>query len=201
MRHEGEVSDDDLMRRTAAGDRDAFAAVYRKHHSVVFRFARLMTGSNETAEDIVQEVFLGLMRGASRYDPARASLTTYLYGSARHQIRRRLLRDRLFVSLDDSGSDLCPAHVVGSAVEELSRERDVREMRRAILALPSKYREVIVLCDLQDVSYADAASALSCAIGTVRSRLHRARQLLTQKLQRSRACALVPARPTVRCEV
>ncbi|HEY1307546.1 MAG TPA: RNA polymerase sigma factor [Vicinamibacterales bacterium] len=189
------------MRRTAAGDREAFAAVYRKHHSVVFRFARLMTGSNDTAEDIVQEVFLGLMRGASRYDPGRASLTTYLYGSARHQIRRRLLRDRLFVPLEDSASDLCAASVGGSAVEELSREHEVREMRRAILALPSKYREVIVLCDLQDVSYADAASALSCALGTVRSRLHRARQLLTQKVQRSRACALVPGRPTVRCEV
>src|SRR5262245_63128511 len=115
MRHEGEVSDDDLMRRTAAGDRDAFAAIYRKHHSVVFRFARLMTGSNDTAEDIVQEVFLGLMRGAARYDPARASLTTYLYGSARHPNRRRLLRDRLLYLLDDRGSDLRTARIGSSA--------------------------------------------------------------------------------------
>ena len=90
MRHEGTDADGDLMRRTAAGDREAFALLYRRHHAAVFRFARLMTGSNEAAEDVVQEVFLGLMRGAERYDPARAMLTTYLYGAARRQIRRRL---------------------------------------------------------------------------------------------------------------
>ena len=200
MRDGHAVSDDDLMRRTAAGDRDAFAAVYQKHHAVVFRFARLMTGSNDTAEDIVQEVFLGLMRGASRFDPSRSSLTTYLYGCARNQIRRRLLRDRLFVPLEDRAGDLCIAAATGGADDELTRQRDVRDMRRAILSLPSKYREVVVLCDLQDLSYADAAVALSCAVGTVRSRLHRARQLLTQKLQRSRACARA-ARATMRCEV
>ena len=94
------------MRRTAAGDRDAFEALYRMHHATVYRFARLMTGSTTTAEDIVQEVFLALMRDASRYDPARASLTTYLYGSARHHTRRRLLRDRLLVRLEDQ-ADLC----------------------------------------------------------------------------------------------
>ena len=68
-----QVTDGDLMRRTAAGDREAFATVYRRHHTLVFRFARLMIGSSEAAEDVVQEVFLGLMRGASRYDPARSA--------------------------------------------------------------------------------------------------------------------------------
>jgi len=198
------------MRRTAAGDREAFAAVYRRHHPLVFRFARLMIGSTEAAEDVVQEVFLGLMRGASRYDPARSSLTTYLYGAARHQVRRRLLRDRLFVSIDDGdgsgtgrGQTGARSGTVPSSdtVDELSRQRDLRDLRRAILTLPPRYREVVVLCDLQDVSYADAAQAIGCAVGTVRSRLHRARQLLTQKMQRARACAITPARATVRCEV
>jgi RNA polymerase sigma-70 factor, ECF subfamily len=190
------------MRRTAAGDRDAFAAVYRRHHTLVFRFARLMIGSTEAAEDVVQEVFLGLMRGAARYDPARSSLTTYLYGAARHHVRRRLLRERLFVSLDDTAPDLCRANPTGGVTaDELSRQRDLRDLRRAILTLPPRYREVVVLCDLQDVSYADAAQAIGCVVGTVRSRLHRARQLLTQKMQRARACAMAPARAAVRCEV
>ena len=70
--------DADLMRQTAAGDRDAFATLYRRHHAIVFRFARLMTGSQNAAEDIVQEVFLVVMRDAGRYDPARAALPTYL---------------------------------------------------------------------------------------------------------------------------
>jgi RNA polymerase sigma-70 factor, ECF subfamily len=197
----GQAADGDLMRRTAAGDREAFAAVYRRHQALVFRFARLMIGSTEAAEDVVQEVFLGLMRGAARYDPARSTLTTYLYGAARNQVRRRLLRDRLFVALDDTAPDLCGANVAGTTADELSRQRDLRDLRRAILALPPRYREVVVLCDLQDVSYADAAQAIGCAVGTVRSRLHRARQLLTQKMQRARECAMTPARAPVRCEV
>jgi RNA polymerase sigma-70 factor, ECF subfamily len=199
MRHDGTDADDDLMRRTAAGDREAFARLYRKHHGTVFRFARLMTGSTEAAEDVVQEVFLSLMRGAARYDPTRALLTTYLYGAARRQIRRRLLRDRLFVALDDTAPEIGPTPVP-SAAEALSRERDVHDVRRAVLALPARYREVIVLCDLQDVSYADAAAVLSCAVGTIRSRLHRGRHLLTAKLQRARACATTPPRSTLRCE-
>jgi RNA polymerase sigma-70 factor (ECF subfamily) len=202
MRDEGGgVSDGDLMRRTAEGDRDAFALVYRKYNAIVYRFARLMTGSSEAAEDIVQEVFLGLMRGAARYDAARSTLSTYLYGSTRHHIRRRLFKDRVFVPLDDTAPDLCSAPAGASAADELARQCEVRDLRRAVLALPARYREVIVLCELHDLSYADAAAAIGCAVGTVRSRLHRARQLLTQKMQRSRACALAPAQPTVRCEV
>ena len=192
--------DIDLMRRTAAGDRDAFASLYRMHHATVYRFARLMTGSTTTAEDIVQEVFLALMRHASRYDPARASLTTYLYGSARHHTRRRLLRDRFLVRLEDQ-ADLCLPAASATAAEDLIRQRDVQHVRRAIVRLPARYREVIVLCDLQDVSYADAAHALGCAIGTVRSRLHRARHLLADKLLRGLACVDMARRPTVRCEV
>ena len=192
--------DIDLMRRTAAGDRDAFESLYRMHHATVYRFARLMTGSTTTAEDIVQEVFLALMRDASRYDPARASLTTYLYGSARHHTRRRLLRERFLVRLEDQ-ADLCLPAASATAAEDLIRQRDVQHVRRAVVRLPARYREVIVLCDLQDVSYADAAQALGCAIGTVRSRLHRARHLLADKLLRGLACVDMARRPTVRCEI
>jgi RNA polymerase sigma-70 factor, ECF subfamily len=200
MRDAASSSDIDLMRRTAAGDREAFETLYRTHHATVYRFARLMTGSTGIAEDIVQEVFLSVMRDASRYDPARASLTTYLYGSARHHTRRRLMRDRFFVRLDDQ-ADLCLTAASPTAADDLMRQRDVQHLRRAIVRLPARYREVIVLCDLQDVSYADAAQALGCAVGTIRSRLHRARHLLADKLQRGLACVDMSRRPTVRCEI
>jgi RNA polymerase sigma-70 factor (ECF subfamily) len=195
----GDARDIDLMQRTAAGDREAFETLYRTHQATVYRFARLMTGSTTIAEDIVQEVFLALMRDASRYDPARASLTTYLYGSARHHTRRRLLRDRLLVRLEDD-ADLCLATTTATAAEELIRQRDMQDLRRAIVRLPARYREVIVLCDLQDVSYADAAQALGCAIGTIRSRLHRARHLLAEKLQRGLACVDMARQPVMKCE-
>ena len=67
----------------------------------------------------------------------------------------------------------------------LERRQALQRLRRAILSLPRRYREVIVLCDLQDVSYIDASAALGCAVGTIRSRLHRARHLLTQKMARA----------------
>jgi RNA polymerase sigma-70 factor (ECF subfamily) len=173
------------MQRTAEGDRDAFAALYRRHQSSVYRFARLMTGSASAAEDIVQEVFLVVMRDAARYDAARAALTTYLYGVARHQTRRRLARDRQFVAFDDEAADACPQVAGADPSATIERRESLRRLRRAIVTLPPRYREVIVLCELQDVTYADAAAVLGCAIGTIRSRLSRARHLLGQKM----ACA------------
>jgi RNA polymerase sigma-70 factor (ECF subfamily) len=195
-----EPSDRDLMRRTAAGDRDAFAALYRRHHATVFRFARLMTGSNGMAEDIVQEVFLVIMRNAARYDASRSTLSTYLYGVARHQTRRRLSRERRFVALDERAAPRrSPAGAELAA--DLERRADLRRLRCAILSLPSRYREVVVLCDLHDLSYADAAATVGCALGTVRSRLYRARQLLGAKMRRSEFHESSAARAAVRCAV
>jgi RNA polymerase sigma-70 factor (ECF subfamily) len=179
-----EPDDAELMRRTATGDRDAFAAIYRRHQGTIFRFARLMTGSGAAAEDIVQEVFLAVMRDPRRYDARRASLSTYLYGIARRQTRRRLLRDRRFVALDMPGGRTEPA-APGGADADLARELEIRRLRRAILALPSRYREAIVLCDIQDVTYVEAAATLGCPVGTVRSRLSRARAMLMDRMKRA----------------
>ena len=179
---DGDLTDSDLMRRTAAGDRDAFTALYQRHHAMVYRFARLMTGCNSAAEDIVQEVFLVVMRDAARYDPARAALSSYLYGVARHHTRRRLARDRQFVAFDGGDCDTTRRVTEEDVNATLERRQTLQRLRRAILSLPRRYREVIVLCDLQDVSYNDAAVALGCAVGTIRSRLHRARNLLSQKM-------------------
>jgi RNA polymerase sigma-70 factor (ECF subfamily) len=180
-----EPTDAELMERTARGDRDAFAVLYRKHQGTIFRFARLMTGRETDAEDIVQEVFLVVMRDPQRFEPERASLSTYLYGIARRQTRRRLLRDRRFIALDGAGHGIEPC-AAGDADSELSRRSELLELRRAILTLPSRHREVIVLCDLQEVTYAEAAATIGCPLGTVRSRLSRARRLLLERLQRVR---------------
>jgi RNA polymerase sigma-70 factor (ECF subfamily) len=198
---DGDLTDSDLMRRTAAGDRDAFTALYQRHHAMVYRFARLMTGSNSAAEDIVQEVFLVVMRDAARYDPARAALSSYLYGVARHHTRRRLARDRQFVAFDGTCCDTAQ-HVTEDDVNAtLERRQALQRLRRAILSLPRRYREVIVLCDLQDVSYNDAAVAMGCAVGTIRSRLHRARNLLSQKMGCAMASEEDHQRQNVRCAV
>ncbi len=198
-------SDADLMRRTAAGDREAFAVIYRRHHATIFRFARLMTGSNSLAEDVVQEVFLAVMSDAGRFVPERALLSTYLYGIARRLTRRRLVRERRFVGLEiEDGRERDELSAPPTVADDVMKECELRRLRRAILALPSRYREVIVLCDLQNVPYADAAVTLGCALGTVRSRLHRGRQLLTDKLLRAdaaRADTTAGAATRMRCAV
>jgi RNA polymerase sigma-70 factor (ECF subfamily) len=191
-------TDAQLVQRTAAGDREAFATLYRRHHATIFRFARLMTGSNAMAEDVVQEVFLALMRNAARYDGSRSALSTYLYGVARQHTRRRLFREKRFVAIEDAAIDASVAP--GDIAADAERRDDVQRLRRAIVALPSRYREVVVLCDLQDVDYSDAALALGCPIGTVRSRLHRARHLLANKLNPASDPAPV-SRSTMRCPV
>jgi RNA polymerase sigma-70 factor (ECF subfamily) len=201
MRAWDAVSDADLMRRAAAGERDAFAALYHRPHPAVYRFAQLMTGSDTVAEDVVQEVFLGLMRHPARYDAARAALTTYLFGAARHHTRRRLVRERRFVPFDVTpvAAESMPADddIAGALVTR----SELRRLRLAVLSLPSRYREVIVLCDLEDVSYADAAATVGCALGTVRSRLHRARHLLAEKMRRTAGSSTRSTHSMERCAV
>jgi RNA polymerase sigma-70 factor (ECF subfamily) len=191
-------SDEDLMARAAGGNREAFAAIYARHHAAVYRFARLMTGSTAAAEDVVQDVFLALIADCSRYDARRATLSTYLYGIARHHTRRRLARERRFVALDTPAA-LERAASSADPLWSVAQGEDLLRLRRAILTLPSRYREALVLCDLQDRSYADAAQIGQCAVGTVRSRLHRARQMLAEKMRRVTDRPAVPARPPVRC--
>jgi len=196
MRLSDDESDTGLMQEAARGDREAFAAIYRRHSATVYRFARLMTGCSAAAEDVVQESFLALMRSAGRYDPARGSLSTYLYGVARYQTRRRLRRDRRFVALAPNAIETATTPAAGPA-EQIERQDEIARLRRAILLLPSRYREALVLCELQDLSYVDAAAAMGCAVGTVRSRLHRARALLGERLLR----AAHTNEPAMRCTV
>jgi RNA polymerase sigma-70 factor (ECF subfamily) len=181
-----EPSDVNLLRSMVAGDREAFAMLYRRYRDVVFRFALQMSGSDIIAQDVTQDVFLALMGQAGRYDRAQGLVSTYLYGMARHMTRRRLRRERRFVRLDSetpAESESSDTIETESALDDIVRQEEIEQVRRAVVALPSRYREVIVLCDLHDHSYAEAAAIIGCAVGTVRSRLNRGRILLHDKLE------------------
>jgi RNA polymerase sigma-70 factor (ECF subfamily) len=180
-----DLSDRDLLQRAAAGDRRAFEALYGRHKHVIYRFARAMTGSADAAADVTQEVFLAFMRELARYDPDRSSVTTYLYGVARNLTRERLRRERRFLSLEAVGLAM-PRTDTAGLDEELSSTEDVARVRAALRTLPPRYREVIVLCDLHDRSYDEAAAIVRASVGAVRSRLHRARRLLRERLQREK---------------
>jgi len=183
--------DSDLIVSISKGDHDAFTLLFRRRQGDVYRFALHMTASSAIADDVTQDVFIAVMRDAGRYDASRATVTAWLCGIARNQVRRRLERDRslqlmggLVEDVDESIVSLGSVQLTGTddVLGDLTKAENIETLRRAVLTLPVRYRETIVLCDLQEFSYAEAATALGCAVGTVRSRLHRGRALLAVKL-------------------
>jgi RNA polymerase sigma-70 factor (ECF subfamily) len=178
---QADTDDNALVARARTGDRDAFADLYERHQGAIFRFALHMTGATASAEDVVQEAFVAFMHALDSFEGDR-SVRAYLYGIARHIAARRLRRERLWVSLNDEAHE--PASEPPSFVEDLQRRDDLLHLRQAIFALPRKHREVIVLCDLEQLSYEEAAASIGCAVGTIRSRLHRARTTLAGLVQR-----------------
>jgi len=127
---------------------------------------------------------MALIRDNRGYDPSRGSLAAYLFGMARHHALRFVKRDRTYVSIEGGSRD--DGDLVPLSPEDphstMSRRETIHSVQQAILSLPEHYREAVVLCDLNEMSYEDAAAVLGCSVGTVRSRLHRGRALLIQKL-------------------
>jgi RNA polymerase sigma-70 factor (ECF subfamily) len=179
-------SDEELLTRMRGGEEAAFVALYRRRQGNVYRFAWQMSGSPQTAEDVTQDVFLALISGDNGFDAAKGSLVNYLYGAARFQILRRWERERRRAPLGydaDDGESWETPDPDADLFAQVSRRETVERVREAVLTLPPHYREVVVLCDLHELDYAVAAQIMDCAIGTVRSRLHRARAILAGKLR------------------
>jgi RNA polymerase sigma-70 factor, ECF subfamily len=179
-----ELSDGELLQLSSKGNEDAFLILFRRHEGPVFRFALHMSGRRETAEEVTQEVFLTLLSEQKLYAEGRGALQGYLIGVARNKVRRHLTQARVFAS---EASIACSRSGV-DLLDDLSKEQEIECLRSGIISLPPNYREVVVLCELEGMTYVQAAQQLGCAIGTVRSRLHRARAILSAKLRKSERC-------------
>jgi len=179
-----EIRDEQLLEMMQGGDEDAFTTLYRRLQGGIYRFVLEMSGSSALAEDVTQEVFMALIQYSRGFDPSRGSLAAYLLGMARHHALRLLKRDRTYVSIEEGSRDDNKLSPVASEDPHwaMSRQQSIQTVQQAILSLPEHYREAVVLCDLNEMSYEDAASVLGCSLGTVRSRLHRGRALLLEKL-------------------
>lgn len=178
-------SDAELLRLMLAGDSTAFASLYDRHQACIYRFALRMTDSDAMAGDVTHDVFLALVRDGNQFDAGRGALGAYLYGIARHRILKLLKRERSFVSLnDDEDETIWDESLIAQSnpLLELSRSETIETVRQAVQALPAHYREVVLLCNMHEMNYEQAAEVIGCAVGTVRSRLHRARHLLVEKL-------------------
>ena len=176
-----------LLRRVSRGDEDAFSALYEKHQGALYRFALRMTGSPWGAEEIVQDVFMTLIREPGKYDPQRGALAAFLFGIARNKVMKHNERLPREISItgrneDGNGAGISLQHAITPALLTEKRER-LEKVRAAVLELPVEFRETVVLCDLEELTYDEAAKMLDCPIGTIRSRLHRGRALLLAKLE------------------
>lgn len=179
--------DEELLKRSAKGDEEAFTVLYRRHADVLYRFAFRMTGSAWGAEEIVQDVFMTLAREPGKYDAERGTLPAFLFGITRNKIMKhneRLPREISLVERqeDGSGGGLTLRDSFTPAMWAEQRER-LEKVRAAVMELPLEFRETVVLCELEEMSYEQAARMLDCPIGTIRSRLHRGRALLLAKLE------------------
>lgn len=177
---------DALLRRAVRGDEQAFLALYRRHQGPLYRYALRMTGSPWSAEEVVQEVFLLLIREPQKYQPERGELGAFLYGVARNRVMKHLERMPREASLDQLNENgnawMEPEDPLTPMMIAEKRER-IEQVREAILELPAEFREAVVLCELEEMSYEEAAQVCGCPVGTIRSRLHRGRALLLAKME------------------
>ena len=171
-----------LLRRAVRGDEQAFLTLYQKHQSSLYRYALRMTGSPWAAEEVVQEVFLLLIREPHKFQPDRGELGAFLFGVTRNRVMKHLERLPREDSLDAANVWKEPEDPLTPMLIAEKRER-IDQVREAVLALPAEFREAVVLCELEEMSYEEAARACGCPVGTIRSRLHRGRALLLAKLE------------------
>ena len=175
-----------LLKRAARGDEQAFVVLYQKHQASLYRYALRMTGSPWAAEEVVQEVFLFLIREPQKFQADRGELGAFLFGVTRNRVMKHLERTPREDSLDALNADGSPWREPEDPLTPMmiaeKRER-IEQVREAVLGLPAEFREAVVLCELEEMSYEQASQACGCPVGTIRSRLHRGRALLLAKLE------------------
>jgi RNA polymerase sigma-70 factor (ECF subfamily) len=182
-----DLTDVEILADVAGGDIDAYGKIVNRYRGRLYNFVFRFVGERETAEDIVQETFLRAFRKRKEYR-AIANFSTWLFtiagNLAKSELRRRK-RWRLFsVHKDDendTGIDLPDESFRPDTVTE-SSIADV-QIQQAILSLPENYRQVVLLRDVEGLSYQEIAEISKCPVGTVKSRVNRARLKLQQKLK------------------
>ena len=192
-------SDAELLRLALSGDEYAFVTLYDKLKRGIFRYAYYMTNSRTSAEEVTQEVFMAILREGARYREEQGEVGAFVFGIARNLVKRLGRRERLYQELPRGEEVEELSERLVSEAEELPtrmiRSEVVEKVQTAIASLPDRYREVIVLCDLCELPYAEAAARVGCALGTVRSRLNRGHSLLAQKLKALRTKSESEAAP------
>ena len=174
------VSDELLVVRCQLGEPDAFDALIERWHHPLWRYIRRMTGRDDAAQDLQQEVWLRVIRGIARLREG-ARFRGWLFGIARRALMDRLRREYAALPTDD-----VDVTEVAAEPEPTDGEADLVSLEVALDKLPTLEREVLTLFYLRDLTLAELAHALSVPVGTVKSRLFRARKMLRAAIQERR---------------
>jgi RNA polymerase sigma-70 factor, ECF subfamily len=178
-------ADADLVRAAAGGDRQAFDALVRRHQAAIVNLARAMTGGSPDAEDLAQDAFIRAWKGLARFR-GESTFRTWLHGIAvnvirTHRGRLARLRDVFITRAGDERPDPIETAAAGERLEDALAAR--QQIDWALARLPAQLRETVVLRDIQGLEYREIADALGVPIGTVESRIFRARQRLRPLLR------------------
>ncbi|MEV0873298.1 RNA polymerase sigma factor [Streptomyces sp. NPDC049950] len=189
-----------MRARIRAGDREAFAALYEEHARAVYNHALRLTGDRSTAEEVMSETFLAAWRARRGVEPEGGSLQPWLFGIATNRARnanRGTGRRLAFLSRRSAPEPV--ADIADATAGRVDDARRLAAVRRALGGLRRQEREVLVLCVWSGLDYAEAAEALGIPVGTVRSRLSRARdrlrRLTDEELGRTRDGTARDVRP------
>ncbi|NIS76227.1 MAG: sigma-70 family RNA polymerase sigma factor [Deltaproteobacteria bacterium] len=192
--HINRDEDEKLVNLCKKGDMDAFEALVRKHQKRVFNVAYRMVGSYDEASDIAQEAFIAVYRGIKKFE-GRAKFSTWVYTITINTAKNRLSqlkarRAREPASIEDpirtAGGEIHaePRSKEPSALDMLETREFEERVKECIDALDTDFREVIVLRDMQGLTYGEICEVLGVPQGTVKSRLFRARDSLKECLKK-----------------
>jgi RNA polymerase sigma-70 factor (ECF subfamily) len=172
------MTDEVLLERACHGDEAAFGRLYERFRGPLYTFAFRMTGSVPIAEDLVHDAILSVVRPNSRFDPARGRLRTYLYAAIRN-LARKEYRD---YGREEGADDLAAAAAGNSPLDSLVAAETSERVQAAVSALPGLQREALVLFEYEELSLDEIAQMVEADVGTIKSRLHRARERLRRVL-------------------
>lgn len=175
-----EPSDDELWARSQAGNRDAFGALYDRYATLIYNYCFRRVGDREIAQDLLSMVFLEAWRRRDK-ELELDKVLPWLYGIATNVVRHQHRSERRFAAaLRRLPAAQAAPDFSGTADEHLDYERQAQEALSRLEMLPRREQDVVALCIGMELSYEDAAVALGLPIGTVRSRLSRARARLLE---------------------
>jgi RNA polymerase sigma-70 factor (ECF subfamily) len=175
-------SDVEIYRAAAQGNGEAMALLYQRYGSLIYRFSLRLSRDESIAEEVTQDVFVAILKEGARYDPRCAAPSTWMCAIARRLVWKHLDRRQRHAPMEDSSQQTFPSPNDEPDIA-LGRNQAIAAVQRGIDELPPEFREVVILCEFEEMKYGEVALVLGVPVGTVRSRLHRAKARLALLLR------------------